>query len=210
MRLAVRSADSAKDWPRRSSTVSRQISTPAEASSIRLSKPKASSVIEPATMPAPIATAASMTIHARVAYSTKNACRTRSRRPSDTVAGRSPSAIELDLGLAKPEEICRRGRNRPVDGEDRDLEFLARSDGVAQHQAIGHIEALDRGRAGPAGRPRHLAIDPDFSVIVDVHRQHRFRAGSVETCGIGRYCQGRAEPEERDHAAAPLGAQIRR
>ena len=38
MRLAVCRADSAKDWPRCSSTVSRQISTPAEASSIRLSE----------------------------------------------------------------------------------------------------------------------------------------------------------------------------
>src|ERR1700731_4573482 len=98
-----------------------------------------------------------------------------------------PSAIELDLRLAKPEEICRRGRDRPVDGEDRDLEFLTRGDGIAEHEAIGHVEALDRGWARPAGRPRHLPIDPDFCVIVDVDRQHGFGAGGVETGGTRRY-----------------------
>src|SRR5580704_4236497 len=82
------------------------------------------------------------------------------------------SAKEFDLRLAKPEEIRRCSRNRPVDREDRDLEFVAGGNGIGEHQAMGHVEALDRARARAAGRPRQFAIDPDLRVVVDIHPQH--------------------------------------
>ena len=44
-----------------------------------------------------------------------------------------PSAKEFDFRLPKPQEICRRGRNRPVDREDRDVECVPRGDGGAEH-----------------------------------------------------------------------------
>src|ERR1700676_1469070 len=82
-------------------------------------------------------------------------------------------AKKFDLRLAEPDEIHRCDRNRTVDAEDSDLELVARFDSIGEHHAIGHVEALDRGRAGVAGAARHLPIDPDFRVIIDVRRKHR-------------------------------------
>src|SRR3984893_12965287 len=96
------------------------------------------------------------------------------------------SAKKLDFRLAEPEEIRRCRGNRSVDGEDRDLELVARGDGAAEHQATGHVEALDRPGAGSSGGARHLAVDPDFGIVVDVHPQNGHRAGSVEPLGISR------------------------
>ena len=75
MRLAARSADSAKDWPLPQFDGESPMSTPAEASSIRLSTPNASKRDRARATPAPIATAASMTIHATVTYSRRKASR---------------------------------------------------------------------------------------------------------------------------------------
>ena len=66
---------------------------------------------------------------------------------------------------------------------------------VAEHQAVGHVEALDAARRRPAGGARHLAVDPDFGVVVDIDLEHRDRTGGVET-RIGRDRQPGAEPEE--------------
>src|SRR5689334_7436983 len=77
-------------------------------------------------------------------------------RPDET-----PSAEEFDLRLSEPEEIRRCRRNWPVDRKDRDLELVARGHGIGEHEAMGHVEPLDRIRARPAGRPRQFAIDPD-------------------------------------------------
>src|SRR6266480_4456362 len=107
----------------------------------------------------------------------------------------APSAKELDLRLAKPQEIRRRGGNRPVDREYRDLEFVSGLHRAAEHEAMRHVEALYRPRARPAGSPRHLAIDPDFRIVVDIHAKYRHCPRSVEACGIHRDRQGRAEPE---------------
>src|SRR4051812_24234760 len=52
------------------------------------------------------------------------------------------SAPELDLRLAEPNEIRRRGGNRAIDGEHRDFEFVAGVDGVPEHQPVGHVEPL--------------------------------------------------------------------
>src|ERR1700732_2970042 len=85
----------------------------------------------------------------------------RPRRPKASIWSRSgirraetPLAKEFDLRLAKPEEICRCRRNRPVDREDRDLEFVARGDGIGEHDAMRHVEPLDRAGAWAAGTPR--------------------------------------------------------
>src|SRR5215471_4176295 len=76
----MRSACSEKACPWRSSTASRQISTPAEASSMTLSMPKATSVRLCATTPDAIATAASIVIQPIVIHSSQNALRTRFSR----------------------------------------------------------------------------------------------------------------------------------
>ena len=65
--------------------------------------------------------------------------------------------------------------------EHRDLEFFARRDGIAEHEAIGHVEPLDRGRARPARCARQDAVDPHLGIIVDIHGEHRFRARRGET-----------------------------
>ena len=80
IRLAVRSARSENTCPWRSSTDSRHIRTPADASSITLSSPKASSTRLPAVTPAPIATTASTVIHPIVNHSSLNASRIRGNR----------------------------------------------------------------------------------------------------------------------------------
>jgi hypothetical protein len=63
--------------PCRSSTVSRQTNTPAEANSIKLSMPEARRAKLSASTAEPIATATSITIHPSVMYSIRNAFRTR-------------------------------------------------------------------------------------------------------------------------------------
>src|SRR5438094_2528132 len=45
--------------------------------------------------------------------------------------------------------------------------FRSRHGAVGQHDAVGHVEALDRPGARPAGGARHRAVDPDFRVNVD-------------------------------------------
>src|SRR2546426_7227048 len=86
--------------------------------------------------------------------------------------GRSPE--ELDLRLADEEEVPRCRRNRPVDRKHGDLEPVAgRHGAVGQHDAVGHVEALDRPWARPTGGARHRAVDPDFRVVVDVDAEHR-------------------------------------
>ena len=44
-----------------------------------------------------------------------------------------------------------------------------------------HVEALDRVRARPAGDPRHLAVDPDLGVVVDIDPQNPI-APEVSSC----------------------------
>src|SRR5712692_8133073 len=115
-------------------------------------------------------------------------------------------AKKLDLCLTEKDKIHRRDRDWPVDAEDCDLELVAWLDRVGEHDAIGHVEALDGGWAGVAGAARHLPIDPDFCVIVDVRSTHRRGARRVEVPDFCRYRQVRTVPEE-DHfsAASPVG-----
>src|SRR5215472_11956437 len=74
----------------------------------------------------------------------------RKRRAHPTISRREVEAFgalaeKLDLRRAEPDEVLRRHGNRPVDTEDRDLEFVSRLDRIRQHDQ--HVEALDRGRA---------------------------------------------------------------
>ena len=128
----------------RNSTVSRQISTPAEASSIRLSTPNASSVIERAATPAPIATAASMTIQATVNHSRRKAFRTSAARASTaTVIFPAPDPLDYYMQAAiytPPDPVrARKQRVRPLQPE------LSR----------------DRCRNAPPARSAHLANKHD-------------------------------------------------
>src|SRR6476661_3837716 len=100
--------------------------------------------------------------------------------PTPPIIRARPLAEKFDLGLAEKDEIYRRHRDRPVDAEDRDLELVARLDCLGEDDAIGHVEALDGGRAGVAGAARHLAIDPHLRIIVDVGREYRLGAGGIE------------------------------
>src|SRR5438270_2172361 len=78
--LAVRSADSEKAGRCLSSTERRQISTPAEASSMRLSMPNAKRVMLCAAIPEATAMMASTIIHATVNHSRRNASRSSAAR----------------------------------------------------------------------------------------------------------------------------------
>ena len=59
---------------------------------------------------------------------------------------------------------------------------------------VGHVEPLDRRRAGSAGRAGQHSIDPDFGIVIDVHRQHRFRTRGGEPRDVRRDRQRRAKP----------------
>src|SRR5271154_6732956 len=97
MRLAVRSAASAQDGSRRSATVSRQISTPAEASSMRLSTPKAVRLMLRAMTPEARATTASMIIHVTVNHSSRNSARISSARGAAAKFAR-PATLLVVIG----------------------------------------------------------------------------------------------------------------
>src|SRR6202022_2339214 len=78
------------------------MTTPADASSIALSSPKAMSVRLPAARPAPSATTPSTTIHATVIHSRRNACRISAARSdvSDNAEGveRQQGSAQLSAG----------------------------------------------------------------------------------------------------------------
>src|SRR5262249_31929461 len=60
--------------------------------------------------------------------------------------------------------------------------------------------------AGLVMPARHFSINPNFRVIVDICREHRFGASSFKVSDFRRYGQVRAKPEKRHFAAAaPVG-----
>ena len=73
-------------------------------------------------------------------------------------------------------------------------EMLAAFGVGAQHQAVRHVEALDRGGARPAGYARQLAVDPDLGVVVDIGGEVGDGTGGIEIADLGRDGQRRAEP----------------
>src|SRR5437867_1316244 len=88
---------------------------------------------------------------------------------------------KLHLRCAEPDEVHWRDRNRPVDAEDRNLELVARLDCVRQDDAIRYVETLDGGWAGIAAAARHVPVDPDFRVVVDIGREHGLCVRRFET-----------------------------
>src|SRR6516162_10551294 len=116
---------------------------------------------------------------------------------------------KLNLRRAEPDEVLRRDGNRPIDAEDSNLEFVSRLDRIRQHHSIGHVEALDGGGAGIATAARHLAVDPDFRVIVDIRREHGFCVGRFEIADLRWYRQHRSVPDERHFAPATSGGETR-
>src|SRR5437867_9870268 len=118
--------------------------------------------------------------------------------------------VKLNRRLPEKQEVRRCDRNWSIDTEDGNLELVAGLHRIGEYDAIRNVEALDRGRAGEAGPARHLAIDPDFRIIVDIRCEHRLGARSFEIPDFCRYGQIGAEPEKRYFAASapvrqPLG-----
>src|SRR5262245_6731077 len=144
-----------------------------------------SAAVSPAT-PAPITTRST----SRMARLLSN------RRPSIHGEALVTLTEKLDLRRAEPDEVLRRDGNRPIDAEDSDLEFVSRLDRIRQHHSIGHVEALDSGGAGIATAARHLAVNPDFRVVVDIRREQGFCVGRFEIADLRRYRQHRTVPDE--------------
>src|SRR5271155_3747432 len=72
---------------------------------------------------------------------------------SATPRAETPSAKEFDLRLAEPEEIRRCGRNRPVYGEDRDVELVAGGNRIASTRRGGMLKPwIVKGLGRPAAR----------------------------------------------------------
>src|SRR5690349_10811829 len=108
----------------------------------------------------------------------------------------SRSFIKLDLCLTKPDRVQRRNRDRSVDSEDCDLEFVTGFHSILEHEPIGHVEALDCAGAGPAQCTRHLPIDPDFGVIINEYTQYCHCACRLESTDARWNRQIRAVPCE--------------
>src|SRR5262249_40417005 len=68
----------------------------------------------------------------------------------------------------RPEEneVPRRVAEGAVDGQDRDLECLARLGVVSQLDLVGGVEAADGATAALAEGRINPPVDPDFAVIV--------------------------------------------
>src|SRR5262245_51282595 len=92
--------------------------------------------------------------------------------------------VELDPRLAEEDRVQRCQTDGPVDAEDRDLEFVARFHLLGEHNAIGHVEALDRRRARAPAAPRHRAVDEGFGVVVDGEGEHRDGAARIEIADL--------------------------
>ena len=105
------------------------------------------------------------------------ACDLERSRPGD---GRAFGGVEVQRRGAHPDVVARRGRDRPVDAEDRDGEGLAGLGVTSEHYPVGCIEAADRTAARVADRDRQLAVHPDLGVVVDHDLEDDGRAGRVE------------------------------
>src|SRR5207237_4452902 len=96
--------------------------------------------------------------------------------------------------------------NWSVDAEDGNLKFVACLNRIGEYDPIGNVEALDRGRAGDARPARHLSVDPDFRIIVDIRCEYCLGTCSVEIPDFCGYGQIGAEPEKRHFStSAPVG-----
>src|SRR5215469_6128887 len=87
---------------------------------------------------------------------------------------------KFHLDLAQPQEIRGCGRYRAIDREHRELKVVARRRFCGEHDAVRHVETLDRVWAGPRSGARHLAVDPDLGIVVDIDPQYRHCAGGIE------------------------------
>src|SRR3954467_3564166 len=96
------------------------------------------------------------------------------------------SLEEFDLRLPEEHRVRGRQRDRPVDAEDRDLEFIAWLHALAQNDAVRHVEALDRRGAWPSRGARQLAVDPDFRVVVDGKGENDARPSSIQIADLRR------------------------
>src|SRR5215475_8773871 len=97
--------------------------------------------------------------------------------------------VKFNRGLAEKYEVRRRDRDWAVDGEDRNLELVIRLDRIGKHYPVRDVEALDRGRTRYTRPSRHVPINPNLGVIVDIGREHRLRSSSFKASDLGRYGQ---------------------
>src|ERR1041385_4270246 len=112
------------------------------------------------------------------------------------------SAEKLDLRLAEEHRIRWREGNGPVDAENRNLQLVASLDLFGEHDAVRHIEALNRCGTRSADASRHLPIDPGLGVVVDGEGQHRHRPVRLELSNLCWNRQVRAKPRHEQMAAA--------
>jgi hypothetical protein len=73
-------------------------------------------------------------------------CQSRHFAPQQT-APYSWLLVKFHSRLPKPDRVRGGERNRPIDSEDRDLEFIARPYTSADNHAVRHVMTLDRGGA---------------------------------------------------------------
>src|SRR5258707_709157 len=91
--------------------------------------------------------------------------------------------VELHLGVAEEDEIRRRDRDRAVDAEHRDLEFVAGVDGFGEHDAVGHVEALDGGGARMGVAAGACAATPDDIITgIAASAAHASRVRTIFLC----------------------------
>src|SRR3954451_18090278 len=88
--------------------------------------------------------------------------------------------VEVERRGAHPDVVARRGRDRAVDAEHRDLKALTRPRVPRQDDAVGSIEDAHDVAAACAQHEWQPAVHPYLRVVVDYDLEHDGPAGRVE------------------------------
>src|SRR5262249_42496745 len=119
------------------------------------------------------------------------------------------SGVKLQARLPDPYEVGRGGRERPVDTEDGDPDFLARPDVSRHHQTIGRVPAGDHRTSALTDVARELSVHPDLRGVVEGRFEDDRLAGWVVAADPGRDRQAQPVPLKRELSAAPAPGQVR-
>ena len=106
--------------------------------------------------------------------------------------------VEIERCRLDPDEVLRAVGDRAIDPEDGKLNALAGLGVPGKDHAIGSVESFNHRPARLTQDPRHLAVDPDLSIVVDHDFKSDCRSCGAEVRDLFRNRDVDAVPVETD------------
>lgn len=120
------------------------------------------------------------------------------------------AVAEAQPGMADPDEVGRRIRDRAVDAKDRELNPLSRPDVAADDQAVGSVPPADDRSTDLPLQPWKLAVDPYLRVVVERRVELNRGAGRIVRADPLGNRDADAIPVEREPAVSAPACQVER